>query len=108
MFLSEEKNRTLVTLEKTALKWDARQGLALSKKSCPIIAEGAAAYAASRAHGERALRAKFHSIWMKTGSVYSLHDEGAEPDNEKSTMEITVAKDEDSDADIALENSDEE
>lgn len=72
------------------------------------MAEGAAGYAASRAQGERALCVKFNSIWTKTGPVYSLHDEGAEPENEKSTMVFTVAKDEDSEVDIPLVDSDEE
>ena len=99
-----------MTLEKTALKWDEREGKSRSLKDSPIIAEGAAAYAAERAYNERALHAKFHTIWSKTaGNIYTAVDEGAEPETENSRVQLTVADDEDSDVDITrVDDSDED
>ena len=48
LFVQEEKRRTVVTLEQTALKWDRREGQASSLKSCPIVSEGAAALCDSK------------------------------------------------------------
>ena len=61
--VKEEKRRVAVSLEENALTWDRREGLAASLKTCPIVAEGAAAYAATRAALERALIAKFQRTW---------------------------------------------
>lgn len=63
LFVQEEKRATLVSLEKEALLWDRREGAAAALKSCPIVAKGAAAYAAERAASERALCAKFRGLW---------------------------------------------
>lgn len=54
-----------MALERQALIWDEREGMARSVKPCPIVAQGAAAYAAERAHRERALRADFESKWSR-------------------------------------------
>lgn len=62
----EDQRRTLVSLEKTALEWDRREGTAPQLKESPITAEGAACYAAERASFERELRTHFNDLWTKT------------------------------------------
>lgn len=63
LLVQEEKRATLASLQKEALLWDRREGTVLSLKVCPVVAEGASAYAAERAASERALSAKFSTMW---------------------------------------------
>ncbi|GJF00231.1 CxC2 domain-containing protein [Phanerochaete sordida] len=76
-----EKGRVVAALEKTALKWDEREGRTARLKECPVVAEGAAAYAAERAATERGLSFKFSTLWWRAPqglAVIRDDDEGAE------------------------------
>ena len=118
-FIKHEKENTHESLEKAALLWDCRAGQARSLKTCPVIAEGAAAYAAERAASERALNAKFRRIWSSVVNIGSAPaspletDAGAEPvlsgSDEDDGLHFTVAADGDSDDEpLQCDDSDEE
>lgn len=63
--LGAEQNRTVVSLEKTALAWDRREGDALKTEADTPSAEqqGRAAYAARQADLQRRLKAKCQRLW---------------------------------------------
>ncbi|GJE90469.1 CxC2 domain-containing protein [Phanerochaete sordida] len=116
ILLQEEKRRTLASLEHAALEWDCLEGQVRSLKPDEVVGEGAAAYAASRAAIERALRARFHTIWTTISpqarallAVDSNATDGLEND-EVADLHFAAAADADSDDDPLrdLEDSEEE
>ncbi|GJE98466.1 CxC2 domain-containing protein [Phanerochaete sordida] len=82
--IREERRRTVVTLEKVALDWEARG--AAREVSCPLLREGLRAYAAEQASIQRGFSAHFQRLWQapiknvttETGPV----DEGRELDGD--------------------------
>ncbi|KAF7792933.1 hypothetical protein EIP86_004036 [Pleurotus ostreatoroseus] len=77
--LAEERRRILVSLEKSALDWDRREGESAERSDCPITQQGLAAYAAKQAKILRALAAKFQILWTTS--------EGADHDTKDSADE---------------------
>lgn len=78
-------------------------------KTCHIVAEGAACYAAERAATERAIRARFDTIWSQVpfnlSKIVATASEAedavldGELDDENDGVHFTVAADVDSDED---------
>ena len=81
-------------------------------KPCPVIASGAALYAAERAAAERALAAKFRQIWYKDSGVAVRVVETAPQDEEaedEDGLHFAVAADVDSDDErVSVVDSDED
>lgn len=89
-----------MSYEKAALLWDARESRAKTLKSCPIVAEGAAAHASERAAGERALVAKCRQLWgvvVTDVTVETDVDDGAEEDREDEILHFSTTADPESD-----------
>ncbi|GJF00762.1 CxC2 domain-containing protein [Phanerochaete sordida] len=112
ILLREEKRRTLVSLEHSALEWDTLEGQVRSLKPCDIVGEGAAAYAASRAATERALRARFHTLWstMSNQARPSSQEDASTTDivetDEGTDLHFAAAANADSDDDPLRELTD--
>ena len=60
--LEEEQRRVLASLEANGTRWDAREKHA-EDIGCPIIRQGAAAYAARQADLQRSLADMFRMMW---------------------------------------------
>ncbi|GJF00807.1 CxC2 domain-containing protein [Phanerochaete sordida] len=113
-----EKIRVGAALEKNALRWDEREGRAARLKKCPIVAGGAAAYAAERAATERALSHRFSTLWWRAPrglAVITDEDEGAEATGERAARGTVPDEDlhfadaaDDSDDDLSGADSDDE
>ena len=105
-----DKERTLVSAEKDALTWDRREGQAVSLKSCPIVAAGAAAFAAERASSFRSLSAKFKGIWtggrVAAPLISAPPSETEQPEETEDDLHFTVAADIDSDNDVRVLDDD--
>ena len=120
LYLRAEKQQTTVSYEKTALDWDRREGESTQLKSCAIIAQGAAAYAAERASSERALGARCRDLWGvvstswggDTGAIRApvvSRDDGAEEEREDEDLHFSITADAESDVDNAQsDDSDDE
>ncbi|EKM53869.1 uncharacterized protein PHACADRAFT_29178 [Phanerochaete carnosa HHB-10118-sp] len=63
LWLTEEKKRTMESLEHKALLWDVREGQAGNYSTSDIELQGCMAYAAWQAFYRRWLKAKFHTLW---------------------------------------------
>ena len=117
VYLQSEKQQTVLSYEKNALNWDRREGLTKKLKTCPIVGQGAAAYAAERASGERALAANCRDLWgitvtqvttsghevttspvERTRTTVAEEDVGAEEEREDEDLHFSVTADADSDA----------
>ena len=67
------------TMQKDALMWDARESTVKSIKTCPVVAHGAAAFAAEQASLCRGLGAKFTAMWRM--GVQAVESGDSEPQN---------------------------
>lgn len=82
MLVNEEKRRVLISLERDALEWDAREGRCIDLYTDPAVRQGAAAYAAHQADIRRRRRARFECLWGMTASESMVPmDEGLEADD---------------------------
>lgn len=63
MLLEEEQRRTLVSLEKYAQIWSAREREPSRSVSCPILRQGMQAYAARQAAIRLDLANMFRELW---------------------------------------------
>lgn len=85
----EEKRRTVVSLEKEAFTWDRREQSVSSLLPTPIHAQGAAAYAASRAAFFRGLRAKFQDQWNMSAAVHASADHADQREDDEDERDGT-------------------
>ena len=100
--IKDEKQRVQVSLGQTALTWDYREGIAKTIKSCAVVAEGAAAYAALRAATERALQVKFQHTWSAD------HDESLLETDKEDTSAADIYYMESDDEEFGRVENDEE
>ena len=79
-----------------------REGIAKTIKSCAVVAEGAAAYAALRAATERALQVKFQHTWSAD------HDESLLETDKEDTSAADIYYMESDDEEFGRVENDEE
>lgn len=111
LHLEEEKRRVVVSLQKTAAVWDARERSVLHYEPSHLLQEGLTAYAAEQASLNRRLAARFQELWNMGVSERAVEgtDDGQEAEGD-SELRYTFGADNTDDEGITArgDNSDDE
>lgn len=91
----------LESLTKNAQSWERRGQLA-ARKECPILREGAIAYAAKQEDLQKKLRQRFSEVWTNTGLAHNNQVDNDQGNGfDAATGLYTIAQD-DSDAENGI------